>query len=228
MNARIDGGRLSRGAHATLRRAVVAVFAFCATCVPVLAGPPFFTDDPQPVDFSHYETYLFATGDRSDGATTKNGPAIEFNAGVLKNVQFHVVAPYTAVTGNGIPTASGYGDTEVGVKFRFVQETASRPQIGIFPMAELASGNAAKGLGNGRTWYRLPVWIQKSWGPWTTYGGGGVALNGAPGMQNYGFGGWLIQRDLSPKLTLGGELFTQGASAAGGSGVHALQPGRVL
>ena len=30
-----------------------------------------------------------------------------------------------------------------------------------------------RGLGNGRAWCKIPLWIQKSWGPWTTYGGGG-------------------------------------------------------
>ena len=90
------------------------------------------------------------------------------------------------------------------------------PEIGIFPAVEAATGNSAKGLGNGRTWYRLPLWIQKSWGSWTTYGGGGYAFNDAPGQQNYWFGGWEIQHDLSDKLTLGGELYAQGADAVVG------------
>ncbi len=34
-------------------------------------------------------------------------------------------------------------------------ETRNRPHIGIFPMAELATGNAARNLGDGHTWYRL-------------------------------------------------------------------------
>ncbi len=85
-------------------------------------------------------------------------------------------------------------------------------------MAEIATGDAANGLGNGRTWYRLPLWIQKSWGPWTSYGGGGVAFNNAPGMANYGFAGWLLQREFGQHLTLGGEIYTDGPQAFGTRG----------
>jgi hypothetical protein len=35
------------------------------------AGPPFLTDDPEPVDFQHWEAYLFALGDHTgDGGYT--------------------------------------------------------------------------------------------------------------------------------------------------------------
>jgi hypothetical protein len=180
-----------------------------------VAGPPFLTDDPEPVDQGHYELYVFGTRDADVAGATTTGPALEFNAGILPNVQFHVVAPYVSVAPALGPSAGGYGDTEIGVKYRFIQETPHAPQVGIFPMAELATGNGASGIGNGVTWYRLPVWIQKSWGPWTSYGGGGWALNAAPGMRNYPFAGWLLQRDLSPQLTLGAEVFTQGASGIG-------------
>ena len=48
-----------------------------------------------------------------------------------------------------------------------------------------------------------------SWGPWTTYGGGGYAINNASGSHHYFFGGWLLQRNFGEQLTLGGEVFSQ-------------------
>ena len=84
------------------------------------------------------------------------------------------------------------------------------PQIGVFPMAELPTGNSDKGLGNGKTWWRLPIWIQKSWGDWTSYGGGGYVINHADGQKDYPFGGWLLQKDFGEKWTLGGEVFARG------------------
>jgi hypothetical protein len=77
-------------------------------------------------------------------------------------------------------------------------------------MFEVPSGNAAKGLGVGKTWYKVPLWVQKSFGPWTTYGGGGVTLVSAPGYRNYPYAGWLVQRDLGKKVTLGTEIFYHG------------------
>ncbi len=182
------------------------------------AGPPFLTDDPEPVDYRHWEAYLFASGDRTDGGDAVNGPAVELNYGVRPDTQLHLVVPLASFTPAGGATASGLGDTEFGVKYRFIHETASSPQVGIFPMAELPTGSADRGLGNGRTWFRLPLWLQKSWGPWTTYGGGGYALNSAPGQRDHAFGGWLVQRALGPRLTLGGEIFAQAADAADGRG----------
>lgn len=190
------------------------------------AGPPFFTDDPVPVDYRHWEFYLFGTGDLA-GANDYaiNGPAVELNYGVLPEAQLHLVLPMTVAGAEGAPTEAGLGDMELGVKYRFRKETDWWPQIGIFPMAELPTGDADRGLGNGRTWFRLPMWLQKSWGPWTMDGGGGAALNSAPGQRNYPFGGLLVQRDFGPHLTLGGEVFAQGADTDSDRGFTALNFG---
>ena len=189
------------------------------------AGPPFLTDDPEPVGYQHWEAYLFGAGDNASGGYSINGPAVEMNYGVLPDTQLHLIVQMTSIGGGGTPAASGLGDTELGVKYRFVHETNGWPQIGIFPMAELPTGDASRGLGNGRTWFRLPLWAQKSFGPWTTYGGGGMALNSAPGQRDYPFGGWLWQRDLGPHLTLGGELFAQGRDTDNDRGFAALNFG---
>jgi hypothetical protein len=86
--------------------------------------------------------------------------------------------------------------------------------MGIFPMAELPTGDQSKGTGNGREWIKAPLWLQKSSGPWTADLGGGYAYNPAPGQLNFGYGGLLIQHSLGAQLSLGGEIFLQGASAA--------------
>jgi len=179
--------------------------------LPVLAGPPFQTDDPEPVGYQHFEAYVFSTYDGTKSGSATQGPAYEMNWGVVPDVQLHLVIPAAASIPKDGPSSFGIGDTEVGVKFRFIHETKHRPEFGIFPFAELPTGSASAGLGNGRTWYRLPLWVQKSAGPWTTYGGGGAVLNWAQGMRNYPFGGWLLQRDFGKKWTLGGEVFAHGA-----------------
>ncbi len=172
------------------------------------AGPPFLTDDPEPVDLRHWEAYLFTSGMTSGGGSYGiAGPAVELNYGAFPDTQLHLIVPLTSVDGPGMPAASGLGDMELGIKYRFVHETNEWPQIGIFPMAELPTGDESRGLGNGRTWFRLPLWVQKSWGPWTTYGGGGAVVNPAPGQRDYPFGGWLVQRNFGKHLTLGGEIF---------------------
>lgn len=178
----------------------------------VWAGPPFLTDDPDPVPYHHWELYTFYTRDQTRGTDTVNGPALELNNGVAPNTQLHLVIPETFFS-QGAGSATGLGDIEAGVKYRFLTETNSRPMVGIFPMLELPSGDSSRGLGNGRTWIKFPLWLQKDWGSLTTYGGVGYAYNPAAGQRNYFYGGDLVQYTLSPRLTLGSEIFLQGATA---------------
>lgn len=212
--------------HSVCRVSIAALLAFAGLwSVHVMAGPPFLTDDPEPVDYAHNEFYAFGTLDRTADGESIQAPAFEYNRGVFPDVQFHIVLSAARLIPAMGPGEWGTGDTEVGVKYRFVEETGDRPQIGIFPMVELPTGSAARGLGNGQAWYRLPLWIQKSWGSWTTYGGAGYTINRAPGMRNYPFAGWLLQKQLNASWILGAELFSQGADTQGGAGRTLLNAG---
>ena len=111
--------------------------------VPAGAGPPFRTDDPEPVEYQHYEFYTFGAGTHLSGDTSGVGPAWEFNYGLIPNGQFHVVAPMAFDSPAGGPGQFGYGDTELGFKYRFIQEDdkGSRPMVGVFPLVELPTGD---------------------------------------------------------------------------------------
>ena len=188
-----------------------------------MAGPPFQTDDPDPVAFRHFEMYAFSLTDgTTEGGTAVEVPCYEMNYGAIPNVQLHLVLPMVvSVAPQGGPVHYGVGDTEIGAKIRFIKESKWIPEVGIFPFFELPSGNAAKGLGVGTTWYRLPLWIQKSWGKWTSYGGGGEAIVPEPGYKNYPFSGLLVQREMNKRLTLGVELFGHGAEGAAATSTRA-------
>ena len=209
--------------YARLGVALTAALISLIASTTAHAGPPFQTDDPDPVAFRHFEMYAFELSDstgQSAGGTSVLAPAYEVNYGVVPNVQLHLVtgpAVSIAPRAGGVagPTHYGMGDTEFGAKIRLVKESKARPEVGIFPFFEFPTGNADKGLGVGKTWYRLPLWLQKSWGPdetqWTTYGGAGYAVVPQDGYANYPFAGWLLQRQLNKKIALGGELFGHGA-----------------
>ena len=190
------------------------------------AGSPFLTDDPDAVDYKHHEVYLFSTVDKTSDSNTIQGPALEYNYGALPNLQLHVMAPleYYSPPQDDL-SHYGIGDAEVGAKYRFITETDHRPQVAVFPVLELPSGDTDRGLGSGRTWYKLPLWLQKSWGDWTIDGGGGYAFNDSPGMRNYGFGGLLIQRKFCKHLSLGAEIYAQEASDVGERGYTLINVG---
>lgn len=200
----------------------------------VLAGPPFLTDDPDPVDYKHLELYFFSAVVQDRNDTEILAPALEVNWGALPNTQVSLTIPFVTniprgagggglasggdegeiVDGGGtVARAVGWGDITLGVKYRFLQETKTRPQVAIYPAIGIPTGDAQRDLGNGKILWSLPIWVQKSWGKWTTYGGGGFIVNNqALGARSFPFGGWEIQREINDKFTLGAEVFAQGKS----------------
>jgi hypothetical protein len=97
------------------------------------------------------------------------------------------------------------------MKYRFIEETDSSPQIGSFPLIEVPTGNENNQLGAGHIQAYLPLWIQKTWGKLTTYGGGGVWFSTGPGRGHWIFTGWELQYDFSEWITLGNEFYFQTA-----------------
>jgi hypothetical protein len=207
---------------------VLAIGTLVAGVAPCLAGPPFLTDDPEPVEPRHNEFYVFGTLDHAGDASAITGPAIEYNLGIAPNTQFHVVVPMAWNAPNHGATSTGLGDIELGIKYRFVNLDDDALQMGVFPMVELATGSAQRGLGHGHTRYRLPLWVQKSVGARTFDGGGGFIVNPAPGMVDASFGGVLAQYTFSPRWTLGAELFRQNVLAADQPGYTLLNAGGYL
>ena len=181
------------------------------------AGPPFQTDDPTPVDLGHYEFYVFGTVDGTPAETDPTGPAFEFNWGAVPNVQLHSILPFGAVLPSNNPvyapggtgtSAFGLTDMELGVKYGFIKQTKRRPQIGSFTMFEIPTGNSTKGLGVGRVWYKLPIWVEKEFGPWSLCGGMGYTVVPQTGYDNFLYGGFLVKREINEKLELSAELFS--------------------
>ena len=200
-------------------RVLSIIFCLIALApVTATAGPPFRTDDPEPVEYGHYEFYTFFTGTSVNAGTSGFGPAWEFNYGLIPDGQFHIVAPVAFDSPAGGPTQFGVGDTELGFKYRFIQEEGWRPMVGVFPFLELPTGDETLGLGAGHYRGYLPVWFQKSSGDWTTYGGGGYWINHGNGTldKDYWYMGWLLQRKVTDKLVIGAEIFHQTADTIGG------------
>jgi hypothetical protein len=193
--------------HTQNMRSLTGILAFIV-CLSETGrgGPPFKTDDPQPVDLHHWEFYLASEQTFAVHGTSATLPHLEINFGALRNVQLHVVAPMGYVRSDD-GQAYGYSDTEIGVKYRFVDESDDIPQIGTFPLVEVPTGDQSRQLGQGSVQAYLPLWVQKSWGKFTTYGGAGFWYNPGTGNRNWMFAGWESQYDFSDMVTVGGELY---------------------
>jgi hypothetical protein len=170
------------------------------------AGPPFYTDDPQPVDYKHWEYYISSINNLQDKTWSGTCPHLEVNYGLVPNIQVHLLAPMNYSYSGNQDVNFGYAYTEFGIKYRFLQETDNLPQIGVFPIIEVPTIKNNE-FGNGKVQFFIPVWAQKTWGKITTYGGAGYWINPGTNNKNWLFTGWEIQYNFSPEITLGGELY---------------------
>ena len=184
---------------------------------PAFAGPPFRTDDPEPVDFQHFEIDLFSQATQTNGGWSGFLPGLEVNYGALPNLQVHAIIPQGFTAPDGGRSGFALGDIEVGVKYRFITpgEDDWFPQVAVFPLIEVPTGNQKLGFSTGHAQTFLPVWLQKDFDPWTVYGGGGYWINPGSGNRNYGFFGIALWRKITDRLNLGAEVFHQTSPADG-------------
>ncbi len=200
---------------------LLPVFCLVLCAIDLCAqGPPYQTDDPVPVDLHHYEFYIFGGVDGTTAEIDSTGPAFEFNWGAIPRVQIHAILPWGEVApsnnpvylpGGSGPSAFGLTDVELGAKIAFIKESKHVPQIGSFTMFEMPTGSLTKGLGVGKIWYKLPIWLQKNSGKWLFDGGGGYQVVPQTGYRNFPYAGFLVKKVLNERLELGAEVFAHGS-----------------
>ncbi|MFL6696362.1 MAG: transporter [Vitreoscilla sp.] len=176
------------------------------------AGPPFLTDDPEPVDRHHAEVNLIAQQTRAAGGRVGAGSG-EINVGCATETQCHVAVPIAYDHATGGSSHFGLGDVELGVKYRFLNRADEGWSAAIYPTLDLPTGSAARGLGNGRPQLLLPLWVQRSSGPWSWDAGVARLLNRASGGRDSWFVGLLAQRSFGDEFSLGAEVFRRTAVA---------------
>lgn len=203
-----------------MRHLCAAAVLLLVSAQAALAGPPFLTDDPVPVEPGKWEINNFSTATFAGGALFGAPFAVEANYGAAENLQLHVQAPLAMATWRGAPMQFGAGDLEIGAKYRFLapDDKDWLPQVGVFPLLNFPTGDANRELGSGRAHAFLPIWLQKNLGKWSIFGGGGYWINPGPGNHDYWFSGIAAQYQLTDRLALGGEVFYQTRSTTGGPG----------
>jgi hypothetical protein len=212
------------------RTAGLLCWAVLLTLGPVAAraGPPFVTDDPEPVPYRHWEFYAASQTAQTADDWSGTAPHIELNYGAIPNVQLHLIAPMAYDAPSEGERHYGYGDTELGVKYRFLEETGWFPQAGVFPLLELPTGDSDEGLGGGHVQAFLPLWLQKDVGSWTFYGGGGYGLNPGAGNRNWTFVGAVAQVQARENILVGAELYHRTPTEVGAQAETAFDVGTVI
>ena len=124
--------------------------------------------------------------------------------------------PRYSFVGDEAGKRHGLDDTEIGVKYRFVDLARgdTRTMVGIYPMYQVPTGARRLGEDRGRHQVFLPLWMQEEIGKWTFYGGSGYRFNRMPQGRSSVFTGVTALYAVSDNLQVGGELFEESANAA--------------
>ena len=198
-----------------------SVLAVCAVLAPVAAyaGPPYVTDDPEPTDTGHFENYLYVENTHATGAFAVPAAGVEVNYGAFPETQLTLSLPLNSNPG---PLGMGvvWAPLGGGIKYRFIDEDENgwRPQVAIFPQVFFPIGSASH---SSPTTELLPIWLQKSFGGWTLFGGGGWTHNPGAGNRDFENYGGALSYQLMPNLQLGAEFFGQSRSATGAGATEA-------
>jgi hypothetical protein len=171
------------------------------------------TDDPVPTDYQHFEIYTFTGGTTArDGTGGASG--IDFNYGGAPDLQLTAVLPLEYDSPSHSGTVAGIGNIELAAKYRFLHQEDFGWDVAVFPRVFLPS--ASRLVGDSHASFLIPIWVGKYFGKWSTFGGGGCALNNGGDGQNYCLAGWALTRQITPQLHLGAEIYHQTADTHGG------------
>jgi hypothetical protein len=205
--------------HAAAIRRLAAVVFILSFPAMAFAAPPYITDDPEPTEYHHWEIYFGSLFTKQTTNWTSTAPHLEANYGALPNVQLELIPQMTFYSPTQGATSYGLGDTQVGIKYRFLQEGDWIPQAAGYPLMLVPTGSHARNLGSGHLQMFLPIWLQKSIGKWTAYGGGGYWINtGGANNSNSWFSGVVIEREVLANLRPGLEIFHGTTQVVGAQG----------
>lgn len=212
---------------------------FCAFAEPMTAQLPFYTDDPSVTDPGKWHFEFFNEFDALQHPQypnlRQNTANYKLNYGLPHNLELDVDAPYLAIfRALGSRASNGTGDTNVGVKWKFREEsqTSHLPALGASLYIEFPTGDAGQQLGSGLTDYWLNIMGKKSLSDKTRINGNigflfaGNTSTGVLGIQtsrgHVYTGGLSVLHEVTARLTLGGEIYG-GLTTNGDLGKSQLQ-----
>ena len=201
---------------------MVAGVCSLSLSIAAFAGPPYLSDDPEPTDYRHFEIYTFSNGTVTQDGT--NGEAgVDFNYGAAPNLQLTAVIPAAYVFPAMGASVGGLGNIELAAKYRLLTQEYAGVDVATFPRVFLP--NTSSAVGEQHMSVLLPLWLEKDWGQWSAFGGGGCEINRGGTSQNFCLAGLAITRQVTPKLQIGIEIFHQTPDTVGSDPTTSLGVG---
>jgi Putative MetA-pathway of phenol degradation len=178
--------------------------------------------EKEPTDYRHFEIYTFTNGTATRDGTSGEG-GIDFNYGGAPNLQLTATVPAAYNIPSLGPSALNLGNVELAAKYRFLTQQDFGLDVAIFPRVFLPSASPA--VGERHASFLFPLWMEKDWGQWSAYGGGGCEINRGGNSENFCLMGAVVTRQITPSLQMGLEVFHQTPDTQGGLATTSLGVG---
>jgi hypothetical protein len=170
-------------------------------------GPPMMTDDPGTPGDGNWEINIAWTFEHSGSTTEHEAPLVDAAYGVGDRVQLKYEVPWIVADASGQGARGGLGNSNFGVKWRFIDAGDDGWRMSTFPQVIFrnpGSGSVERGLAEAGTTVLLPFEFERAFSV--------LAVNFDVGhvwhSQGAGewFGGIAIGREMSERLELMAEL----------------------
>lgn len=197
-------------------------------------GPPYLTNDPGTPGDGHWEINVASMQTVMRGGASYQVPQLDLNYGVGDRIQLTYEVPYVLQKSGG-NLATGWGNGNPGVKWRFFDQGADGWQVSIFPQLQTGVSRQAQqeGLGVAGPRYLLPVEVSRSVGPVqvNVEAGDYVPVHGA----HERILGAVVGRQITRRLELDAEIYDDRVYDGGShvatwdlGGRYQLQPAFIL
>jgi hypothetical protein len=173
-------------------------------------GPPMITDDTETVPTHHFEINTAFTMERGADGTLYGVPLVDFNYGLNKRMQLKVEMPWVYLHNNGEPALNGVGNMNIGVRWRFRDETENRKiALSIYPAFEFNTSQSSvrRGIVDKGPSFLLPMEWQTQVGKWGINGDVGYRFQRGQDEAIYGV---VVGREVSKRVELLGEFHGEG------------------
>lgn len=167
-------------------------------------GPPMITDDPGTPGNGHWEINVAWTDQRIPGSTLEGVPLLDANYGVGDTLQINYQASWNVLRTDGSPTASGYSDSQLALKWRFLDEGDSGLQASMYPRLTFVnprSDAGRRGLTDSNSSFLMPFEVQRNFGAISVNADFGYQFSSAQRLR-----GWMGGLCIGHEVVKGWEL----------------------
>jgi hypothetical protein len=144
------------------------IAAVAIICFPLgaLAGPPILTDDTGTPGPGKWETNMGFTVEKRRDTTLYNMPALDLNYGIGDRIQLNYSVSWIVLDAKDAAAKNGLGNSEVAVKWRFLDEDKNGIALSVYPRFILnnLTSSVNRGLVDKGTVFRLPLQAERKIG----------------------------------------------------------------